>query len=124
VDIGPHTNLIGQVWYWFEYNGESGYLAVDSGFWAGAVLDGLLLGPLYIISSIGLWQRRRWVIPVGLCAASMLFYGSMLLILGDLYSHLHTVTNRFNYWLSFLPYLIYSFWMLYTLTTRRKLFTR
>jgi emopamil binding protein len=124
VDIGPHTNLLGQVWYWFNFNGESGYIAPDPGFWAGAVLDGLVLGPLYIAASIGLWQRRQWVIPVGLCAASLLFYGVMLLILSDLYSHLHAVTNGLSYWLSNIPYLIYPFWMLYTLTARRKLFTR
>jgi hypothetical protein len=124
VDIGPHSNLIGQIWYWFNNNGESGYIPPDAGFWAGAVLDGLLLGPLYIISSVGLWQRRRWVIPVGLCAGSMLFYGTMLLILSDLFSHLHAVTNEISYWLSYVPYLIYSAWIVFTLTARRRLFTR
>jgi hypothetical protein len=124
VDIGPHSNLLGQVWYWFNYNGESGYIQPDPGFWAGAVLDGLVLGPLYIASAIGLWQRRRWVIPVGLIAGAMLFYGVMLLVLSDLYSHLHAVTNELSYWLSNLPYLIYPVWMVYTLTARRKLFTR
>jgi hypothetical protein len=124
VPIGPHTNPLGEIWYWFNNNGENGYIPAEAGFWAGAVLDGLVLGPLYIASGIGLWQRRRWVIVVGLCAGSMLFYGTMLLVLSDLFSHLHAVTNELSYWLSNLPYLIYPVWMAYTVIVQRKLFTR
>jgi hypothetical protein len=124
VTIGPHSNLLGQVWYWYNYNGETGYISADPGFFAGAVLDGFILGPLYIAASIGLWQRRKWVIPVGLCAGAMLFYGNTLLIVSDLYSNLKAVTNGLSYWLSNLPYLIYPFWIIYTVVARRSLFTR
>jgi hypothetical protein len=124
VDIGPHSNPLGQVWYWFNFNGETGYIKLDSGFWAGAVLDSTLLGPLYIICFYGLWTLRRWVIPAGLIVAALLFYGVMLLIISDLYSNFHDVTNNLSYWLSNLPYVIYPIWMVYTLTARRALFTR
>ena len=81
-------------------------------------------GPLYIVCSYGLWTLRRWVIPTGLIVAALLFYGVMLLIISDLYSNFHDVTNNLSYWLSNLPYVIYPIWMVYTLTARRTLFTR
>ena len=122
VTIGPHSNLLGQVWYSYILNGDNSYLKVDPGTLAGAVEDAFLLGPLYIATGIGLWLRRAWVIPVGLLTGAMIFYAIVGFFLGDIFVGLPSVTNDIPYWASNLPYLIYPLWLVPVLLFRRSLF--
>ncbi len=124
VTIGPHSNPLGQVWYWYILSGDNTYQKVDPGVLAGAVEDAFLLGPLYLATGIGLWQRRTWVIPVGLITGAMILYAIIGFFLGDVFAGLPTVTNGVSYWASNLPYLIYPLWLLPTLLFRRSLFMR
>jgi hypothetical protein len=119
VTIGPHSNLLGQVWYWFNGAGESGYVGhVDQGLYAGAVEDAFLLAPLYLATGIGLLARRRWVIPVGLMTGAMIFYGTLQLYIGDAFQNFSHVSSQLVYWLSLLPYMIYPLWLIPALLTR------
>jgi hypothetical protein len=122
VTIGPHSNPLGQVWFWYILNGDNSYQKVDPGILAGAIEDAFLLGPLYLTTGIGLLARRRWVIPVGLMTGAMIFYAIVGFFLGDIFAGLPSVTNGPSYWLSNLPYLIYPLWLIPALLTRRALF--
>lgn len=122
VTIGPNSNLLGQVWYSYILNGDNSYLKVDPGILAGAVEDAFLLGPLYIVTGIGLWQRRSWVIPAGLITGAMIFYAIVGFFLGDIFAGLPSVTNDVSYWASNLPYLVYPLWLVPVLLFRRSLF--
>ena len=83
-----------------------------------------LLGPLYLATSIGLWLRRAWVIPVGLITGAMIFYAIIGFFLGDIFAGLPSVTNDVSYWASNLPYLLYPLWLVPVLLFRRSLFVR
>jgi hypothetical protein len=124
VSIGPNSNPLGQVWYWYILNGDNSYQKVDPGILAGAVEDAFLLGPLYIATGIGLWLRRPWVIPVGLLTGAMIFYAIIGFFLGDIFAGLPSVTNSVSYWASNLPYLLYPLWLIPALLWRRSLFTK
>jgi hypothetical protein len=124
VDIGPHSNPLGQVWFWYILNGDNSYRHVDPGTLAGAVEDAFLLGPLYLATGVGLWLRRAWVIPVGLMTGAMIFYAIVGFFLGDIFAGLPSVTNGVSYWASNLPYLIYPLWLVPALLWRRALFAR
>ena len=69
--IGPNTNPLGEVWYWYILSGDNSYLHVDPGILAGAVEDAFLLGPLYFATGLGLARRRTWVYPVGLITGAI-----------------------------------------------------
>ncbi len=120
--IGPHSNPLGEVWYWYILNGDNSYQKVDPGTLAGAVEDAFLLGPLYLTTGIGLLGRRRWVVPVGLVTGAMIFYAIIGFFLGDIFAGLNTVTNGVSYWATNLPYLIYPIWLVAALLTRRQFF--
>jgi hypothetical protein len=122
VPIGPNSNPLGEVWYWYILNGDNTYQKVDPGTLAGAVEDAFLLGPLYLATGIGLLVRRPWVIPVGLITGAMIFYAIVGFFLGDLFAGLPSVTNGISFWASNLPYLIYPLWLVPTLLIRRSLF--
>jgi len=120
--IGPNSNPLGQIWYWYILSGDNSYQKVDPGILAGAVEDAFLLGPLYIATGIGLLQRRKWVVPVGLMTGAMIFYAIVGFFLGDIFAGLNTVTNSFSYWVSNLPYLAYPLWLIPALLRNRSLF--
>lgn len=123
VTIGPHSNLLGQIWYWYNGSGESVYIGhVDPGLYAGAVEDAFLLAPLYLATGIGLLLRRRWVVPVGLMTGAMIFYGTLQLYVGDAFQNFNHVSSQVVYYLSLAPYMIYPLWLIPTLLTRRALF--
>jgi hypothetical protein len=124
VPIGPHTNPLGEVWYWYILSGDNTYQHVDPGVLAGAVEDAFLLGPLYFATGIGLWLRKAWVVPVGLITGAMIFYAIVGFFLGDIFAGLPTVTNGASYWISNLPYLSYPLWLVPTLLFGRALFMR
>ena len=116
--IGPNTNPLGEVWYWYILSGDNSYLRVDPGILAGAIEDAFLLGPLYFATGLGLARGSRWVYPVGLITAAMILYAIIGFFLGDLFGGLKTVTNGVSYWASNLPYLIYPLLLLATLLAR------
>jgi hypothetical protein len=124
VTIGPQSNPLGQIWFWYILNGDNSYHHVNPGILAGAVEDAFLLGPLYAVTGIGLLLRRAWVVPVGLVTGAMIFYAIVGFFLGDIFAGLNTVTNGVSYWASNLPYLIYPLWLIPTLLARRSLFGR
>ena len=113
--IGPNTNPLGEVWYWYILSGDNSYLRVDPGILAGAIEDAFLLGPLYFATGLGLARGSRWVYPVGLITAAMILYAIIGFFLGDLFGGLKTVTNGVSYWASNLPYLIYPLLLIVTL---------
>jgi hypothetical protein len=123
VTIGPHSKLLGQVWYWYNSSGESGFTGkIDPGLYAGAVEDAFMLAPLYLATSIGLIWRRRWVIPVGLIGGAMLFYGTAQTYVGDAFQDFSHVQSQLTYWLSLLPYIVYPLWLIPALLIRHELF--
>jgi hypothetical protein len=122
VSIGPHSNPLGEVWYWYILNGDNTYNKVDPGVLAGAVEDAFLLGPLYLSTGIGLLRRSTWAIPVGLITSAMIFYAIVGFFLSDVFAGLPTVTNGVSYWASNLPYLAYPLWLIPTLLLRREMF--
>ena len=124
VTIGPDSNPLGQVWYWYILNGDNSYRTVDPGILAGAIEDAFLLGPLYFTTGIGLLRRSAWVIPVGLMTGAMIFYAIVQFFLSDIFHGLNTVTNGVSYWASNLPYLLYPLWLIPTLLLGRRLFRR
>jgi hypothetical protein len=124
VTIGPQSNPLGQIWFWYILNGDNSYHHVNPGILAGAVEDAFLLGPLYAVTGIGLLLRRAWVVPVGLVTGAMIFYAIVGFFLGDIFAGLNTVTNGVSYWASNLPYLIYPLWLIPTLLASRSLFGR
>jgi len=122
--IGPNTNPLGAVWYWYILNGDNTYRHVDPSVLAGAIEDAFLLSPLYLATGIGLLRLRRWVVPVGLLGGGMIFYAIVQFFLSDIFAGLPSVTNSVSYWASNLPYLIYPLWLIPTLLFRRSLFWR
>ena len=123
VTASPHANLLGQVWYWYGTQIDTGALSTDSGTVTGAVEDAFLLGPLYIACGIGLWQRRAWVFPVGMITGGGALYAILYFILTYSFDHLSSVTGLLVFWVTTLPYLALPIWLLSTLLTRRALFT-
>lgn len=119
VAIGPNTNPLGEVWYWYILSGDNSYRHVDPGILAGAVEDAFLLGPLYFTTGLGLWRNSRWVFPVGLITGAMILYAIIGFFLGDIFAGLNTVTNGASYWATNLPYLVYPILLLATLLFRR-----
>lgn len=113
--IGPNTNPLGEVWYWYILSGDNSYLRVDPGILAGAIEDAFLLGPLYFATGLGLARGSRWVYPIGLITAAMILYAIIGFFLGDIFAGLNTVTNGVSYWASNLPYLVYPLLLLATL---------
>ena len=123
VAIGPNTNPLGEVWYWYILSGDNSYQHVDPGILAGAVEDAFLLGPLYFATGLGLARNSRWVYPVGLITGAMILYAIIGFFLGDIFAGLNTVTNGVSYWVSNLPYLVYPLLLLATLIASRRHFT-
>lgn len=122
--IGPHTNFFGQLWYAYVLNGDNSYTRFDSGLFTGAVEDAFMLAPCYFACGIGLLRRSRWVVPLGLFTAGMIWYAIIYFIVGDLSSGLKSVTDSVNFWAPLTLYVVYPVWMTLTMILRRKLFTR
>ena len=122
VAIGPHTNPLGEVWYWYILSGDNSYQHVDPGILAGAIEDAFLLGPLYFATGLGLARNRRWVYPVGLMTGAMILYAIIGFFLGDIFGSLTTVTNGVSYWVSNLPYRVYPILLLATLLVSKRQF--
>jgi hypothetical protein len=122
VTASPHANLLGQIWYWYGTQVDTGALSKDSGTMAGALLDAFFLGPLYIVTGIGLWGLRAWVRQVGLLTAGGAFYAILYFIFTYTLDHLHSVTNLLVFWATTLPYLALPIWLLATLLAGRDLF--
>jgi hypothetical protein len=122
--IGPHTNFFGDLWYSYVLHGDNSYTRFDSGLFTGAVEDAFMLAPCYLVAGIGLLRRSRWVIPLGLFTAGMIWYAIIYFIVGDLSSSLQSVTDPVNFWAPLTLYIVYPIWMTQTLAFRRKLFTR
>jgi hypothetical protein len=120
--IGPHTNPLGEVWYWYNYNGESGHLKPDQGALDCSFNGAFMMGPLYIVTTIGLILRRAWVVPVGLVTGGAISYAIIYFVAGDFHTGLPSVTNVAPYSLTSLPYLVYPFWLVPVLWVRRFLF--
>lgn len=122
--IGPHTNLLGEVWYAYVLNGDNSYIRFDSGLFTGAVEDAFMLAPCYLVVGIGLLRRSRWVIPLGCITAGMIWYAIVYFIVGDLSSGLQSVTDPLNFWGPLVLYVVYPIWLAITLILRRHLFTQ
>jgi EXPERA (EXPanded EBP superfamily) len=118
--IGPNTNPLGEVWYWYILSGDNNYQRVDPGILAGAVEDAFLLGPLYFATGFRLARNSRWAYPVGLITGAMILYAIIGFFLGDIFGGLTTITNGVSYWASNLPYLIYPILLLATLLVGRR----
>jgi len=123
VTASPHANLLGQVWYWYGTNVDTGALSLDSGTMTGALEDAFMLGPLYFITGLGLWQLRSWVRLVGIFTAGGALYAILYFILTYTLDHLASVTDVVTFWATTLPYLALPIWLLVTLLTRKDLFT-
>ncbi len=122
VVASPHANLLGQVWYWYGTHVDTGALSTDSGTMAGALEDSFMLGPLYFVTAIGLFQRRRWVLQVGLITGAMIGYAILYFVLIYTLDHLRSVTDILTFWLTTSPYIAYPVWLIAALLTRRTLF--
>lgn len=123
--IGPHSNPLGEVWFYYILHGhQGGYLEVDAGTLAGAIEDAFMLAPLYIVTGLGLLRRRSWVIPVGLMTGAIIFYAILYFALsGILASHADQADIMTTVWSS-VPYLVYPLWLIPVLLLRRSLFSR
>jgi hypothetical protein len=126
VTIGPHSNFLGYIWYSYVLNGQQGgYLpGADSGIFASALEDAFMLGPLYITTSVGLWLRRSWVIPVGLMTGATIFYADLFFFLSSVLGSPPTLTGLITDVASALPYMAYPLWLIPTLLLRRSLFAQ
>ena len=122
VAIGPTTNPLGEVWYWYILSGDNSYQHIDPGILAGAIEDAFLLGPLYFATGLGLARNSRWVYPVGLITGAMILYAIIGFFLGDIFGGLITVTNGVSFWATNLPYLVYPILLLATLLPRGRRF--
>ena len=122
VAIGPHTNPLGEVWYWYILSGDNSYQHVDPGILAGAIEDAFLLGPLYFATGLGLARNRRWVYPVGLMTGALILYAIIGFFLVDIFGGLITENNGVSFWATNLPYLVYPILLLATLLPRRRRF--
>jgi len=105
--IGTDTNWIGVAWEGHVRAGDAAYGRPDAALLAGALLDGLVLGPLYAATGVGLLRRRAWVVPVGLLTAGMLLYGVLAYLLRVLLGGAPTVTDLGLVLAGNLPYLGY-----------------
>lgn len=123
VHIGPDSDPLGQIWYWYILNGEAGYDKIDPGLLAGAVLDSLVLVPLYFTTGLGLARRRTWAVPVGLITGAMIFYAILYFFLNDIFGGLNSVTDALVYWSTSILYLIYPIWLVLTLLRQRDQFS-
>jgi hypothetical protein len=123
VVASPHANILGQIWYWYGTQIDTSALSKDSGTLAGAVEDAIMLGPLYIISGIGLLRLSPWVQRIGLLTGGMSLYAILYFILGDTFNNVSSVENLLIFWLTTLPYLAYAAGMIVTTLVRRDLFT-
>ncbi len=122
--IGPNTNFFGELWYAYVLNGDNSYTHFDAGLFTGAVEDAFMLAPCYFTCGIGLLRRSRWVVPLGLFTAGMIWYAIVYFIVGDLASGLGSVTNEVSFWAPLTLYVGYPIWMIIVLVARRKQFTR
>ena len=123
--IGPNANPLGAVWFNYILNGQQGgYLHVDAGTLAGAIEDAFMMGPLYVITGIGLLSYRRWVYPVGLLTGAMIFYANLYFLLSGTLVGPYTATDILTTVLSSIPYFVYPLWLVPTLLLRRSLFDR
>jgi hypothetical protein len=122
--IGPGTNLFGELWYAYVLNGDNSYTHFDAGLFTGAVEDAFMLAPCYLACGIGLLRRSRWVVPLGLFTAGMIWYAIVYFIVGDLASGLGSVTNAVSFWAPLALYVAYPIWMVITLVGQRKQFAR
>lgn len=122
--IGPHTNPFGELWYAYVLNGDNSYTHFDAGLFTGAVEDALMLAPCYLACGVGLLRRARWVRPLGIFTAGMIWYAIVYFIVGDLASGLGSVTNAVSFWAPLTLYVAYPIWMVTELVVRRSLFTR
>jgi hypothetical protein len=123
--IGPDVNPLGAVWYSYIANGQQGgYLQVDPGTLAGAIEDAFMMGPLYLITGIGLLGLRKWVYPVGLITGAMIFYANLYFLLTGVIGAPDTFSYVLTTFLSSLPYFIYPLWLIPTLLSQRALFLR
>ena len=121
--IGPHTNFFGELWYNYVLQGDNSYTHLDPGLLTGAIEDAFMLAPLYLITSIGLVRRARWVVPVGLLTAGMIWYAIVSFLFNSVLGGLHNVTNSITFWVPLAPYVVYPIWLAWTLIFRRQLFT-
>src|SRR5262249_26598152 len=96
---------------------------LDARMPAGAIEDAFMLGPLYLVTGIGLLRRRSWVVPVGLVTGAMIFYADLYFIFsGTLAQHTADTTSIVPTLLSAIPYLAYPLWLVPTLLLRRAQF--
>ncbi|GEM_PF-788806 len=121
--IGPNANPLGAVWYNYILGGQQGgYLTVDPGTLAGGIEDAFMMGPLYLITGIGLLRLSKWVYAVGIITGAMIFYADLYFLLsGTLAAH-HTTTDLITTIISGIPYLVYPLWLVPTLLTHKSLF--
>ncbi len=123
--IGPNTNPLGEVWFSYILHGhQGGYLEVDAGTLAGAIEDTFLMGPLYIVTGMGLLRRSSWVVPVGIATGSMIFYAILFFFLSGIFGKHADPASIETVVASTVPYLIYPLWLIPTLLVRRALFVR
>ncbi|HEX9037065.1 MAG TPA: hypothetical protein VF808_08770 [Ktedonobacterales bacterium] len=122
--IGPNTNFMGETWYAYVLNGDNSYTHFDAGLFTGAVEDAFMLAPCYLVCGIGLLRRSRWVVPLGLFTAGMIWYAIIYFIVGDLASGLGSVTNEATFWAPLALYVAYPIWTVITLVFQRKQFAR
>jgi hypothetical protein len=120
--IGPHTNFFGELWYTYVLQGDNSYTHLDPGLLTGAIEDAFMLAPLYLATGIGLVRRARWVVPVGLLTAGMIWYAIVYFILTSVFGGLNNVTNDVTFWVPLAPYVVYPIWLAWTLIFRRQLF--
>lgn len=123
VQASPHANILGQIWYWYGTQVDTGALSKDSGTMAGALEDAFFLGPLYLATGIGLWRRFSWVRPVGFITAGGGFYAILYFVLTYTLDHLSSVRDLISFWLPLIPYMALPVWLTVVLLTRRSLFT-
>jgi hypothetical protein len=121
--IGPNANFLGYLWYAYILGGQQGgYLTVDPGTLAGGIEDAFMLGPLYVITGIGLWRLRAWVVPVGLITGSMIFYAILYFLLSGVLDPRASAIDIVTVVASSVPYLVYPLWLIPTLLYGRSLF--
>jgi hypothetical protein len=123
--IGPNvSNPLGQVWYWYILSGQQGgYTSVDTGTLAGGVLDAFMMGPLYLITGVGLLGLRRWVVLTGTITAAMILYAILYFFLLGILAPNASTADLITVVLSTVPYLLYPLLVIPTLRRRRSLFT-
>ena len=120
--IGPNANFLGALWYNYILGGhQGGYLTVDPGTLAGALEDVFLLGPLYLITGVGLLRLSRWTYLVGLLTGAMGLYSILYFFLSGVIGQ-HDATDLVTTVLSTVPYLAYDIVLLVIVLARKSLF--